>query len=181
MRIDAVLRRVRGGVAICSLFPGFFLAGMARAQSGSAAPGSADLSGPSFVPDAKFTGSHLAGWHTLGPAEWSAENGEIVGKGTAGSGWLVLDRGYQDTGFYAAFRCTGDCDTGDYGLWGRQYQARCGQRNTGDSNGLSRGGGGVGGGSIPDPADIDQPRWADRDGEPTGGTSVWLPSRGTAW
>ena len=112
MRIDAVLRRVRGGVAICSLFPGFFLAGMARAQSGSAAPGSADLSGPSFVPDAKFTGSHLAGWHTLGPAEWSAENGEIVGKGTAGSGWLVLDRGYQDTGFYAAFRCTGACDTG---------------------------------------------------------------------
>ena len=102
-----VLRRLRGLVAICSLFPGLLLAGIARAQSGST-----DLSGPSFVPDIKFTGSHLAGWHTLGPAEWSAENGEIVGKGTAGSGWLVLDRGYQDTGFYAAFRCSGACDTG---------------------------------------------------------------------
>ncbi len=108
MRVDAVLRRV----AICSLFSGLFLAGIARAQSGSLTPGNSDLSGPSFVPDIKFTGSHLAGWHTLGHAEWSAENGEIIGKGTAGSGWLVLDRGYQDTGFYAAFRCSGVCDTG---------------------------------------------------------------------
>jgi hypothetical protein len=106
------LSRARGLAAICSLFPGLLLAGIAQAQSGSAVPGNADLSGPSFVPDVKFTGSHLAGWLTLGHAEWSAENGELVGKGTAGSGWLVLDRGYQDTGFYAAFRCTGACDTG---------------------------------------------------------------------
>ena len=69
-------------------------------------------SGPSFIPDAKFAGSALSGWHTLGQAGWQAENGELVGKGTQGSGWLILDHSYQDTGFYAAFRCTGDCDTG---------------------------------------------------------------------
>ncbi len=40
------------------------------------------------------------------------ENGELIGKGTAGSGWLVLDHSYQDTGFYAGFRCVGVCDTG---------------------------------------------------------------------
>ena len=72
----------------------------------------AELQGPSFVPDATFQGSTLAGWHVLGRAEWGAENGELVGKGIAGSGWLVLDRSYQDTGFYAAFRCVGACDTG---------------------------------------------------------------------
>ena len=48
---------------------------------------------------------------------WATPSGpqkteRFVGKGTAGSGWLVLDHSYQDTGFYAAFRCTGPCDTG---------------------------------------------------------------------
>lgn len=70
------------------------------------------LHGASFVPDGKFTGSTLAGWHTVGSAEWRAENGEIVAKGTKGSGWLVLDHSYQDVGLYTAFRCTGTCDTG---------------------------------------------------------------------
>ena len=70
------------------------------------------LQGPSFVPDAKFQGSTLAGWHVMGQADWSADNGELIGKGTAGSGWLVLDHSYQDTGFYAGFRCVGVCDTG---------------------------------------------------------------------
>jgi hypothetical protein len=101
MSINAIGGRVRTGLSIGALFPGLLFA---QAQS--------DLRGPSFVPDAKFAGSQLAGWHTLGQAEWSAENGEIIGKGTAGSGWLVLDHSYQDTGFYAAFRCTGACDTG---------------------------------------------------------------------
>jgi hypothetical protein len=70
------------------------------------------LAGPSFVPDSKFQGSTLAGWHTLGKAEWRAENGELIGKGSGGSGWLVLDHSYQDTGFYAGFRCVGACNTG---------------------------------------------------------------------
>jgi hypothetical protein len=68
------------------------------------------LSGPSFVPDG--SSSTLAGWHTLGPAAWRADLGEIVGKGTGGSGWLRLDHSFQDTGLYASFQCTGTCDTG---------------------------------------------------------------------
>ena len=69
--------------------------------------------GPSFVPDVTFTGSSLAGWQTVGNAEWRAENGEIVGKPTApGGGWLVLDKSYQDVGVYLEYRCTGGCQTG---------------------------------------------------------------------
>jgi 3-keto-disaccharide hydrolase/FG-GAP-like repeat len=69
--------------------------------------------GPSFRPDVRFTGSSLTGWHTLGDAEWRAENGEIVGTPKQpGGGWLVLDRSYQDIGFHAAFRCSGGCRTG---------------------------------------------------------------------
>jgi Domain of Unknown Function (DUF1080)/FG-GAP-like repeat len=77
-----------------------------------AAPLLLHADGPTFVPDAKFEGSTLVGWHTLGQADWKAENGEIVGKGTGSGGWLLLDRSYQDTGVYTAFRCSGSCDTG---------------------------------------------------------------------
>ena len=76
----------------------------------------------------------LDGWHKLGQADWSVENGEVVGKGAAGSGWLVLDRSYQDAGFYAAFRCKGACDTGvllrmtktDGGMNGTYYSVQGG-------------------------------------------------------
>jgi 3-keto-disaccharide hydrolase/FG-GAP-like repeat len=69
--------------------------------------------GPSFVPDARFQGSTLTGWRTLGDAAWRAENGEIVGTPTqAHGGWLVLDRSYQDTGFFASFLCNGGCKPG---------------------------------------------------------------------
>ena len=84
----------------------------AAAQSAVPMPETSALNGPSFVPSSTFKGSTLAGWHTLGQADWRAENGELIGKGTGGGGWLVLDRSLQDTGFYSAFRCTGSCDTG---------------------------------------------------------------------
>ena len=68
--------------------------------------------GPSFRPDA--TVKSLDGWRALGQADWKAQNGEIVGTPKPGGsgGWLVLDRSYQDVGFYASFRCTGGCKTG---------------------------------------------------------------------
>ena len=71
--------------------------------------------GPSFHPDVTFHGSSLAGWHTLGQANWHAENGELVGTPAAGGGggWLVLDRSFQDVGLFAEFRCTGGCETGE--------------------------------------------------------------------
>ena len=70
--------------------------------------------GPSFRPDGTVRGSSLDGWHALGQADWKVQNGEIVGAPRPGSsgGWLVLDRSYQDVGFYASFRCTGGCKTG---------------------------------------------------------------------
>jgi hypothetical protein len=64
-----------------------------------------------FVPDSTFRGASLAGWHTLGQAQWRAENGEIIGSPGTG-GWLILDKSYQDVGFFAGFRCTGGCKTG---------------------------------------------------------------------
>jgi hypothetical protein len=68
----------------------------------------------SFTPDVLFEGSSLAGWHTIGQAEWRATNGTITGDaGTDhGAGWLMLDRSYQDAGLYTQFRCQGACDTG---------------------------------------------------------------------
>jgi hypothetical protein len=103
--------RLGSALAVCLLATCF--AGCAVAQSGDSTSDSSALHGPSFVPDSKFAGSALTGWHTLGQADWRAENGELVGKATGkGGGWLVLDHSLQDTGFYTAFRCTGSCDTG---------------------------------------------------------------------
>ena len=69
--------------------------------------------GPTFRPDMKFAGSTLAGWHALGDADWRAQAGQLTGTPkTAGGGWLVLDRSYQDVGLYAAFQCAAGCQTG---------------------------------------------------------------------
>lgn len=68
---------------------------------------------PSFVPESTFQGSSLKGWHVLGQADWRAEKGELTGTPrSAGGGWLVLDKSYQDVQFFASFRCTGACRVG---------------------------------------------------------------------
>jgi hypothetical protein len=69
---------------------------------------------PSFVPGTSFQGSSLSGWHLIGSADWRASSGAITGDATKsqGSGWLMLDRSYQDVGLYSQFRCEGECDTG---------------------------------------------------------------------
>ena len=71
-------------------------------------------SGPThFRANPVFNGTSLAGWHPVGQADWRVEKGEIVGTPkTPGGGWLVLDKSYQDTGFFASFRCMGGCKTG---------------------------------------------------------------------
>jgi 3-keto-disaccharide hydrolase/FG-GAP-like repeat len=66
-----------------------------------------------FVPDWTFKGSALTGWHTLGQAQWTAVNGELVGKPTTPEGgWLVLDKSFQDVEFGADFNCAEGCKTG---------------------------------------------------------------------
>ena len=69
---------------------------------------------PEFKPDASFKGSALTGWRTVGQAQWRAENGEIIGRATAGGngGWLVMDKEFQDLLFYTNVRCEGSCKTG---------------------------------------------------------------------
>ena len=64
---------------------------------------------PDFRPDSTFSGSALTGWKPLGQASWVARDGEITGTGT---GWLVSEKSWQDVGFFARFRCAGDCKTG---------------------------------------------------------------------
>jgi hypothetical protein len=66
-----------------------------------------------FVPDYLFKGSSIAGWPTVGHADWRAENGEIAGTPKdADGGWLLMDRGFQDLEFYTEFRCAGACKPG---------------------------------------------------------------------
>jgi hypothetical protein len=66
-----------------------------------------------FISDSVFKATNLSGWHTLGQADWRVENGEIVGTPKSpGGGWLVLDKSYQDVGFFASFRCAEGCKTG---------------------------------------------------------------------
>ncbi|HEY4089804.1 MAG TPA: FG-GAP-like repeat-containing protein [Bryobacteraceae bacterium] len=66
-----------------------------------------------FIPDFTFQGSSLTGWHSLGQADWTAVNGEIVGvPRSADGGWLVWDKSYQDLELYTEFRCAGSCTAG---------------------------------------------------------------------
>jgi hypothetical protein len=67
----------------------------------------AAFAGLSFPPDVTFRGSTLAGWHTLGSAEWSAQDGVVIGKANSGGGWLVLDRSFEDVGLHVSFRSAG--------------------------------------------------------------------------
>jgi len=100
-----------------------------------------------FRPDSTFRGSTLAGWHTLGTAQWKAQNGELTGTASGSGGWLVLDDSYQDLNFFARFRCVGECRTGvlfrlqktDQGMTGVYVSLNAGElaafRLTLDANG----------------------------------------------
>jgi hypothetical protein len=69
--------------------------------------------GPTFRPDAVFSGSSLAGWTPLGAADWRAQSGEVVGTPrSADGGWLVLNKSYQDVGFFSNITCPAGCRTG---------------------------------------------------------------------
>jgi hypothetical protein len=65
-----------------------------------------------FAPDVTFTGSSLSGWRPLGDTKWRAENGEIIGAPDGASGWLILERSYQDVAFFSEFRCAPGCRAG---------------------------------------------------------------------
>jgi hypothetical protein len=68
--------------------------------------------GPTFRPDAVFSGSSLSGWTPLGAATFRAVNGEIVGSASSGGGWLFLEKSFQDVGLFTNVTCTGACRAG---------------------------------------------------------------------
>jgi hypothetical protein len=70
--------------------------------------------GPTFRPDVVVKGSSLAGWHVLGEAEWKLQNGVLTGSAKPGGngGWLILNKSFQDVGFFASFQCAPGCKTG---------------------------------------------------------------------
>ena len=69
---------------------------------------------PNFKPDGTFKGSALTGWKVVGDADWSAQNGELIGKAKPGTngGWLVMDKAFQDVQLYMNYKCTGECKSG---------------------------------------------------------------------
>src|SRR5215203_9720 len=77
-------------------------------------PGLRAADPPNFKADGSFKGSALTGWHVVGDADWTAQNGEIVGKAKPGTngGWLVLDKTFQDVQVYLNYKCTGECKSG---------------------------------------------------------------------
>src|SRR5439155_2130618 len=91
---------------------GIRIAGVVAAAASAVIWVSAQGPANDFRPDSTFSGSTLAGWHTLGAAQWKAQNGELTGTASGAGGWLVLDDSYQDLNFFARFRCMGECRTG---------------------------------------------------------------------
>ena len=76
--------------------------------SGRSQEAATSLSGPSFVPDGGS--STLSGWHTLGQAVWRADQGEIVGKGTGGSGILTAPQFFTGIKPFANHEATGGAE-----------------------------------------------------------------------
>ena len=58
-----------------------------------------------------FNGASLSGWKTSGAGEWRAVGGAIQASAKAGSGWLTLDRSYEDYILRFTFQCDA-CDAG---------------------------------------------------------------------
>ncbi|HEU5124506.1 MAG TPA: family 16 glycoside hydrolase [Verrucomicrobiae bacterium] len=73
-----------------------------------------DGTGWTFQPEFTFSGSNLDRWRTVGKADWSAKEGEIVGllKEPEQSGLLLFDQSLQDVAFHAAFRCSENAEAG---------------------------------------------------------------------
>jgi hypothetical protein len=63
-----------------------------------------------------FGGSSLAGWYTLGDANWRLEGGAVVADKLTGkkTGFLVTDRMYRDFQLVAEFWVSDDANSGIY-------------------------------------------------------------------
>ena len=78
-----------------------------------AAMASVSYANKNFVPDWTFAGSSLAETEQLGAAEWSAQNGEVIGRPTSpDGGWLIFKNPLQDVQMATSFRCAAGCQAG---------------------------------------------------------------------
>ena len=76
-------------------------------------PGDPNGRGLSFIPDYTFKGSALTGWKSFGKAAWKAQNGELIGTAKDNStGWLVLDRSFQDVGVNTLIKVSDNTEAG---------------------------------------------------------------------
>ncbi len=103
-------------VGACTALVSSVVAGVLSAGCSPAPPPAPTTSAPATpvvrVESPKvFDGTSLNGWKTVGPAQWKAENGDLVGTVTTGGGWLVLDSVYGDTGVELTFECD-KCEPG---------------------------------------------------------------------
>lgn len=86
-----------------------FLASTAPLSAMQAAP----AANKNFAPDWTFTGSSMEGLETIGAADWTVRDGEIVGRPTApDGGWLLLPEALQDVQVATSFRCATGCQAG---------------------------------------------------------------------
>lgn len=96
-------------VKIIGLMAVAFLAFSAPQIAAQGAP----AANKNFAPDWTFTGSSMAGFETVGAADWSARDGEIVGRPAAtDGGWLLLPEALQDVQVATSFRCAAGCQAG---------------------------------------------------------------------
>src|SRR4051812_47023766 len=88
------------------------LAGLAAFSYGQEMPGDFNGRNMALIPDYTFKGSKLTGWHTLGNADWKANNGIITAKANGSASYLISDRGFQDIHLRALFKTDANTEVG---------------------------------------------------------------------
>ena len=88
------------------------LAGITASSFGQQIPGDYNGRGMALIPDYVYKGSALSGWHTLGNADWKANNGMITVKGNGTPGYLISDRGFQDIHLRILYKTDANTEVG---------------------------------------------------------------------
>ncbi|MEO8886047.1 MAG: FG-GAP-like repeat-containing protein [Mucilaginibacter sp.] len=65
-----------------------------------------------LIPDYTFKGSSLSGWHTLGNADWKANNGIITVKANGSASYLIADKSFQDIHLRDLFKTDANTEVG---------------------------------------------------------------------
>ncbi|MFD0751298.1 FG-GAP-like repeat-containing protein [Mucilaginibacter calamicampi] len=88
------------------------LAGLTAISFGQAITGDYNGRGMSLIPDYVYKGSALSGWHTLGSADWKANNGTITAKANGAASYLISDRGFQDIHLRTLYKANANAEVG---------------------------------------------------------------------